>query len=126
MGTKDSAEGVIGAIVATATSQDQTLAAAARELTTRAILEIDDILEHGTPAAKQQILRSFVPALIRAGEAQQTNEEMDQMRSEFRSMMDELRKYEGPGDGKQERDEMVEEAPADLPPPPDPQVPSQS
>lgn len=123
MGTND---GMIGAIVATATSQDQTLAAAARELTTRAILEIDDILEHGTPAAKQQILRSFVPALIRAGEAQQTNEEMDQMRTEFRSMMDELRKYEGPGEGKQERDEMVEEVPADLPPPPDPQVPSQS
>ena len=116
---------IVDAIVEAA-AHDQTLAIAARELTTQAILQIDEILQHGTPAAKQQILRSFVPALIRVGEATQVNEEMEQMRNEFRTMMDEMRKYEGPGDGKQERDEMVDEVPTDVPPPPTPEVPSQS
>ncbi len=118
--------GIIDAIVDVAASQDATLSAAARELTTRAILEIDDILEHGTPAAKQQILRSFVPALIRAGEAQHTNEEMDQMREDFRQLRKEMREHTI-DEKVQERDEMPEDVPTDIPPPvTDNPVPSQT
>lgn len=100
-------DGFVGAIVEAASSDDE-IAESARELTTRAILAIDDILMHGTPAAQLQILKSFVPALIRAGEAKQTNEAMDVMRKEFEELRKGVREYVVDVDATQERDEMPE------------------
>lgn len=86
----------VDAIVNAALSTDEQLVAAARELTGIAITEIHGILKFGTPAAKQQILRSFIPALIKAGGEKSENQELSDLKDKFETFRNEMMGYEVP------------------------------
>lgn len=86
----------VDAIVQAALSTDEQLVAAARELTSVALVEIHNILQFGTPAAKQQILRSFIPALVKAGGEKSENQELAELQQRFEAFRAEMMGYEVP------------------------------
>lgn len=100
-------DSVIDEIVDLAVGHDERVANAARQLTAVAISRLNHVLQYGTPQAQQQLLRAFVPALLRQAESKGQNEEIAQLRAEMQALREDMQGYETPPED--------EDPPPDIP-----------
>ena len=97
-------------IVDIAIGHDERVANAARQLTANAIIELQKMLTYGTPQVKLQLLRSFIPPLIRQAESTGGNEEIAALRREMLELRRDMGEYQTPD----EIEEPTPEIPTDA------------
>lgn len=97
-------------IVDLAVGHDERVSAAARQLTATAIIELNNLLKWGTPQAKLQVLRSFIPPLIRQAQSTEGSEEIAQLRKELAEFREEMTTYETPD----EDEDPIPDIPTDI------------
>lgn len=97
-------------IVDLAIGHDERVANAARQLTATAITRLNAVLQYGTPQQQQQVLRAFIPALLRQAEKNEQNEEIAQLRADLAELRAEMHDYETP----EEDVEPTPEIPSDA------------
>lgn len=72
-------------------SDDQEVRAKVKELALKALDEVEDILDHGTPAVKTTVLRSFVPALVREMNKKKEDDEIQELKAQMAELIKEMR-----------------------------------
>lgn len=76
--------------VAQAAMSDPEMQAAVRKLAVMAIRKTHHYLQNGSPQVQMQILRSFIPALIREMAKGDESDGHDELRSEFETLKREM------------------------------------
>lgn len=103
--------GTIEEIVDIAIGHDERVANAARQLTSTAIIRINHVLQYGTPQQQQQVLRAFIPALIKQAEKSEQNEEIARLRKDLDELRASKDAYETPAE---DEDPIITEIPTDA------------
>lgn len=79
-------------LVGWAVQDDRELRVQVRKLAWAMIGEAYNILNNGTPQAKMALIQRLVPPMMRAlGEEDQSGRGLDDLRSEFRAVLDEIK-----------------------------------
>lgn len=89
---------------------DDQLAAASRGLTALALRKIMHGLTHGSPQFQQSILRSFIPAIVKASSGSDVDEQLEAIKAQMMVMQQQM--FESFG-GVPDMPEEVGEAPVD-------------
>lgn len=76
--------------VTQAVQEDDILRKHAKNLAMLSMVEAINVLRHGSPAAKAAMAGKFIPAIVRAIEADQQDDELVKMRNEYLAMAKEM------------------------------------
>lgn len=101
-------------IIASAASEDQEVRSRVKELAMRVLDEAEDIIDHGTPAIKTTLMRSFIPVLVREMGKKKDDDEIDELKRMMGVMMDEMRRGKGDEEEGGERVELEEDVPSGV------------
>ena len=88
-------DGDLADAVATVVMTDPDMQRAVRNLAIMAIRKTHHFLQNGSPQVQMQILRSFIPALIREMARGDESDGHDELRAEFESLRKEMMKGTG-------------------------------
>jgi hypothetical protein len=80
----------LASVIAETAMSDPAMQKAVRNLAIMAIRKTHHFLQNGSPQVQMQILRSFIPALIREMSKGDESDGHDQLRAEFESLRREM------------------------------------